>query len=81
MQAARAAGADRVLTGAGRGRGRQMNTGAAAAVGDVLCFLHADTRLDGCDGVSMRVLAAGAVALWRHAQARTYQCACTSAHT
>jgi rSAM/selenodomain-associated transferase 2 len=36
--------ADRVLT-APRGRGAQMNAGAAAAGGDVLVFLHADTRL------------------------------------
>lgn len=28
-----------------RGRARQMNAGAAAATGDVLVFLHADTRL------------------------------------
>ncbi|MEO6697528.1 MAG: TIGR04283 family arsenosugar biosynthesis glycosyltransferase [Gammaproteobacteria bacterium] len=28
-----------------RGRARQMNLGAAAACGDVLLFLHADTRL------------------------------------
>ena len=28
-----------------RGRGRQMNAGAAAAEGDLLLFLHADTRL------------------------------------
>jgi rSAM/selenodomain-associated transferase 2/rSAM/selenodomain-associated transferase 1 len=28
-----------------RGRARQMNAGAAAAVGDALVFLHADTRL------------------------------------
>lgn len=34
----------RVLT-APRGRASQMNTGAAAASGDVLLFLHADTRL------------------------------------
>lgn len=27
------------------GRGRQMNVGAAAAAGDILLFLHADTRL------------------------------------
>ena len=30
---------------AGRGRARQQNAGAAAASGDVLLFLHADTRL------------------------------------
>jgi rSAM/selenodomain-associated transferase 2 len=36
--------ADRVLT-APRGRSLQMNAGAAAAGGDVLLFLHADTRL------------------------------------
>lgn len=36
--------ADRVLS-APRGRARQMNLGAAAANGDVLLFLHADTRL------------------------------------
>ncbi len=28
-----------------RGRGRQMNAGAAAARGEILIFLHADTRL------------------------------------
>lgn len=31
--------------GAAKGRGRQMNAGAQAASGDVLLFLHADTRL------------------------------------
>jgi rSAM/selenodomain-associated transferase 2 len=36
--------ADRVLA-APRGRGSQMNAGAAVAKGDVLIFLHADTRL------------------------------------
>lgn len=36
--------ADRVKV-APRGRARQMNAGAAAAQGDVLVFLHADTRL------------------------------------
>ena len=36
--------ADRVLE-APRGRARQMNAGAAAARGDVLLFLHADTRV------------------------------------
>jgi rSAM/selenodomain-associated transferase 2 len=41
--------ASRVLTAA-RGRAAQMNAGAAAASGDVLLFLHADTRLpDGAD--------------------------------
>lgn len=36
--------ADRVIA-APRGRSLQMNAGAAAAQGDVLLFLHADTRL------------------------------------
>lgn len=36
--------ADRVIT-APRGRAVQMNVGAVAATGDVLLFLHADTRL------------------------------------
>jgi rSAM/selenodomain-associated transferase 2 len=36
--------ADRVLLGP-RGRARQMNAGAAAATGDALLFLHADTRV------------------------------------
>lgn len=36
--------ADRVLS-APRGRSLQMNAGAAAAQGDVLLFLHADTQL------------------------------------
>jgi rSAM/selenodomain-associated transferase 2 len=36
--------ADRVVT-APRGRGAQMNAGAAAATGDVLLFLHADAAL------------------------------------
>lgn len=35
---------DQVLTGS-RGRAMQMNAGAAAASGEVLLFLHADTRL------------------------------------
>ncbi|MGH7358265.1 MAG: TIGR04283 family arsenosugar biosynthesis glycosyltransferase [Candidatus Rokuibacteriota bacterium] len=33
------------LVSSGRGRGRQMNAGAAGARGDVLLFLHADTTL------------------------------------
>jgi len=36
--------ADRVIA-APRGRARQLNAGAAAATGDALLFLHADTRL------------------------------------
>ena len=36
--------ADRVIA-APRGRARQMNAGAAAAAGDLLLFLHADTLL------------------------------------
>ena len=36
--------ADRVIA-APRGRAAQMNAGAAAATGDVLLFLHADTQL------------------------------------
>ncbi|MGC8801160.1 MAG: TIGR04283 family arsenosugar biosynthesis glycosyltransferase [Chloroflexus sp.] len=40
---ARAAGARVVL--APRGRGHQLNAGAAVATGDVFVFLHADTRL------------------------------------
>src|SRR5262245_31321447 len=40
---AREAGA-RVVLGA-KGRGPQLNAGASAARGDVLLFLHADTRL------------------------------------
>jgi rSAM/selenodomain-associated transferase 2 len=35
---------DQVMT-APRGRAAQMNAGAAASLGDVLLFLHADTRL------------------------------------
>jgi rSAM/selenodomain-associated transferase 2 len=47
--------ADRVLA-APRGRAMQMNAGAAAARGDVLLFLHADTRLP--TGFDAAVLAA-----------------------
>ncbi len=48
--------ADLVLA-APRGRARQMNAGAAAASGDALVFLHADTRLpadaDGLVGAAL----------------------------
>lgn len=43
--------ADQVITSS-PGRARQMNAAAAAARGEILCFLHADTRLpEGADGV------------------------------
>ena len=49
--------ADRVLC-AERGRANQMNAGAASARGDVLLFLHADTRLPpGCHPAITRALA------------------------
>lgn len=49
--------ADRVIDSA-RGRARQMNAGAAAASGDALLFLHADTRLpEGADILVARALA------------------------
>lgn len=48
---------DRVIA-ARRGRGAQMNAGAAAATGDALLFLHADTRLPaGADGLVLEGLA------------------------
>jgi rSAM/selenodomain-associated transferase 2/rSAM/selenodomain-associated transferase 1 len=43
VQVAREAGA--VTCSARRGRGTQMNAGAALASGDIVLFLHADTRL------------------------------------
>jgi rSAM/selenodomain-associated transferase 2 len=56
---------DAVVTAA-RGRARQMNAGAAQARGDVLLFLHADTRLpDAADTLAARVLAKGAPAWGR----------------
>jgi len=40
------------------GRARQMNAGAAAARGEILCFLHADSRLpEGADGLIVEGLA------------------------
>ncbi len=54
--------ADRVIA-APRGRGSQMNAGAAMAGGDVLLFLHADTQLpELADRSIARACAAGA--LW-----------------
>ena len=49
--------ADRVIEGP-RGRALQMNAGATVAQGDVLLFLHADTRLPpGCAALLARALA------------------------
>jgi len=46
----------------GRGRARQMNAGAEQAQGDVLLFLHADTRLPAnADELIREVLEAGRV--------------------
>ena len=55
--------ADRVIL-APRGRARQMNAGAAAASGDALLFLHADTRLPPDAGALV------SAALRRHAWGR-----------
>jgi rSAM/selenodomain-associated transferase 2 len=53
--------ADRVLV-AERGRASQMNAGAEVARGDILLFLHADTRLPpGADDVVREALAEGRV--------------------
>jgi rSAM/selenodomain-associated transferase 2 len=53
---ARAAGVQVII--APRGRGSQMNAGAAAASGKVLLFLHADTRLPaGADRLIQTALA------------------------
>jgi rSAM/selenodomain-associated transferase 2 len=43
-----------VVIAAPRGRGMQMNAGAAASSGDVLLFLHADTRLPGAADALIR---------------------------
>ena len=49
--------ADRVIA-APAGRARQMNAGARAARGEILCFLHADSRLpEGADGLMIDGLA------------------------
>ena len=61
--------ADRVIE-APRGRARQMNAGAAVASGDVLLFLHADTRLpEDADRDIERALAPGTHA-WGRFDAR-----------
>ena len=52
-----------LLLSAARGRARQMNAGAAAAKGEILLFLHADTRLPpAADQIIKQSLANGA--LW-----------------
>lgn len=57
--------ADRVIL-APRGRAAQMNAGAQHAQGEVLLFLHADTRLpDGADRLLMDGLADGGCAWGR----------------
>lgn len=56
---------DRVVA-APQGRARQLNAAAAGARGDVLLFLHADTRLpERADVLVQRVLAPGAPAWGR----------------
>ena len=50
---ARCGGRADVVLRAPRGRASQMNAGAAQAQGDVLLFLHADTRLPGDAGVAI----------------------------
>ncbi len=60
-----AALADRVLA-ASANRAGQMNAGAQAAAGDVLLFLHADSRLpDAADRLVLQGLAAGGAAWGR----------------
>jgi rSAM/selenodomain-associated transferase 2 len=54
------------LVSSERGRARQMNAGAAAATGEILLFLHADTRLPaGAVDAVRRALADPAVAYGR----------------
>jgi rSAM/selenodomain-associated transferase 2 len=56
--------ADRVLH-APRGRARQMNAGAHEARGELLLFLHADTRLpDEADGLILQAAMRGAAWGW-----------------
>jgi rSAM/selenodomain-associated transferase 2 len=55
--------ADRVIV-APRGRAVQMNAGAAAATGDILLFLHADTRLPETADALIRDALTGSSRLW-----------------
>ncbi len=55
--------ADRLLSST-RGRARQMNTGAAAAQGDTLLFLHADTRIDARALAQLREVTTGHETSW-----------------
>jgi len=57
------AGADRVLVET-PGRARQMNRGAAVAQGEVLVFLHADSRLPSATDTLIRAALASAGAGW-----------------
>ena len=58
---ARCGGRADVVLQAPRGRATQMNAGAAQAQGEVLLFLHADTRLPGDAAVAIeQAIAAGA---------------------
>ncbi len=40
-----------------RGRGAQMNAGAAAAGAEILLFLHADSRVEESDGITVALMA------------------------
>jgi len=52
-----------VIVGEQAGRSIQMNRGAAAATGEILCFLHADTLVpDDCIAVIEKTLADPAIA-------------------
>ncbi len=55
--------ADRLLSSP-RGRARQMNTGAAAARGDTLLFLHADTHIDAIALAQLQKLVSANKASW-----------------
>ncbi len=61
--------ADRVLT-APRGRSLQMNAGAAAAKGDLLLFLHADTLLPADADVLIRNGLTRSGRVWGHFDVR-----------